>query len=125
MATNQTPSPDVWAFLRELVSRLGAKNPAFFNVMAWVGAIAAFITGIPLLLDSIPGLELPDSFEVIENKIVTIAGAVVFIMSNLTVQRPVAKHDSGETVTVVDGDRTNLPFTDKKEAKLPATEIHK
>lgn len=131
MPTTPPTSPDVFAFIRELVNRLGAKNPAFFNVLAWISGIATLLTGLPMFLDMIPGLVLPDWAEVLENHIVTVAGATMFFMSQIGVARPVFKNDSGETVRLLDGDRTNLPFTDKKEeksvieGKVSATEISK
>ena len=70
-------------------------------------------------------VHLPEGMLLLSSKIAGTASAVMFIMSNLGIQRPVFKHDSGETVTLIDGDRTNLPFTDKKENKLPAVEIPK
>jgi hypothetical protein len=123
--TPTTPPPDLWAFLRELVLRLKAKNPTFFNVLSWISGIAFILTGLPQLIALIPGVVLPDPIDLFANKIAATATAVMFIMANLGVQRPVFKHDSGETVTLVDGDRTNLPFTDKKEVKLPSTEMVK
>lgn len=126
MATSTPPtSPDVWAFLRELVTRLGAKNPAFFNVLAWISGIATLLSGLPMFLDMIPGLVLPAWAETLENQIVVAAGATMFFMSQIGVQRPVFKEDSGASVKLVDGDRANLPFTDKRETKLPAVEMEK
>lgn len=101
-----------WDFLREIYTRFTAKNPFFFNVFAWISSIAAFITGFPALLESIPGLVVPEAFEVLQNKIVTVAAIVVFIMSNLATQRPVVD-DEGNTV--VPGSKNTLPFTDSKE----------
>ena len=123
--TPTTPPPDLWAFLRELVLRIKAKNPAFFNVLSWISGVAFILTGLPALVTLIPGVALPELYDTVIIKIASTATAVMFIMSNLGVQRPVFKHDSGETVTLVDGDRTNLPFTDKKEVKLPAVEMTK
>lgn len=104
--------PDVWAFLREFVQRLGTKNPAFFNVIAWIGAIAAFVTGLPALIESL-GVNLPEWWVNLQNKAVAWAGVVTIIISNLAVQRPVVTETPQGTVTVTDKDK--LPFTAKKE----------
>lgn len=88
----------IWAFLKELAVRLKSKNPKIFNVIATIGAVAWVLTGLPDLLTSM-GIHLPESFLVIQNKIVSISGVVVFVMSQLAVINP---------------DEKQLPFTNKK-----------
>lgn len=105
----------VWAFLTELVQRLGAKNPKFFNILALVGAIASVITGLPGVLIEL-GINLPDAWDVLANKIVAWAGIVVIIMSNLAVQRPVVSATkTGDNTVKTNAD--TLPFTAAVEKK--------
>lgn len=105
-------TPNVWDFFRELLQRVGTKNPKFFNVLAWVGAIAAFITGLPALLESF-GIVIPESLADLKNKIIMWCGIVITIISNLTTQRPIA--DAGTTKNTVITDKNVLPFTAKAE----------
>lgn len=119
------PTPNIWSFLKELVLRFGAKNPAIFNVLAWVGAIATFLTGLPLFsaqLEAV-GIVLPDAWEAIQSKVVFFCGIVVTLMSNLPMKAvPIAPAAEilpdakpGDIVAVQKVDKT--PFTSAVLAK--------
>jgi pilus assembly protein TadC len=72
------------AFLADLLVRMLKPNPKFFNVLASIGVILTVITGIPeLLINS--GVELPEPFEVLASKFVSIIGLVIFFISQLPV----------------------------------------
>jgi hypothetical protein len=82
--------PNVWKFLQELVLRFGSKNPKFFNVLAWIGAVATFITGLPVIFEQL-GIVLPDAWQALQSKIIAGAGFAIMIISNLPVApEPVA-----------------------------------
>lgn len=119
------PTPDLKKWLIELVLRFGAKNPKFFNILAWLGAVAALLTGLPLFsaqLEAV-GIFLPEAWEAIQSKVVFWAGIVVTLMANLPVQNiPVARGEEvlpdakpGDVVTVAKVDK--MPFTTAVEAK--------
>lgn len=96
-------TPDVWAFLKELVQRLGQKMPAFFTVLAWISGIVTFITGLPEILTQL-GITLPEAMQVIANKTIAIASSVGLFISLLTVK---------DATNV--SSPTNMPLTDKKD----------
>lgn len=98
----QTNPPNVWAFITELINRFGRKNPVIFNIIAWIGAIATFLTGLPALIESL-GINLPEWATALQNKVVAGAGIAMMIIANLPVQ--------STTKAVEDG---ALPFTEKK-----------
>jgi hypothetical protein len=120
-----TPIEYVLAFFKEMVLRLKAKNPVFFNVLSWISGLAFVVTGLPALIELIPFIKLPEWLTSLENEIVGTATGIMWFMANIGVNRPVFKHDSGSTVSLIDGDRTNLPFTDKVEDKKPAVVLSK
>lgn len=113
-------TPNVWDFLRELVHRFGAKNPKFFTILAWIGAIVSFITGIPMLLDQL-GLHIP-VWEKFESKILFYCGIVMTIISNLTTQRPVDHVGTAKNTVVTE--KKVLPFTAKAEKIQSQKEHH-
>ena len=70
-------------FLIELIKRLGTQTPWFFTVLKTIAAITAIITGLPLLLAN-AGIDLPDSWDTLANKIVAVAATVAGIVAQLT-----------------------------------------
>lgn len=92
-------------FLKELIVRLGKKNPKFFNIINTILTIVAVITGIPLLTAAL-GLDLPDAWEAIQSKAVVIASAVGIFLSNLPMDKP-------EEVKATEPEK--LPVTTKAE----------
>jgi hypothetical protein len=99
------------AFFIELFKRFGLKSPKFFQVLQFIGALCAVITGLPDLLTR-SGITLPPEIEVFENKTIAIAGAIMWIISKLPVENP-------QLVSV----KKKLPFSKpkpKEEKKTPA-----
>lgn len=93
-------------FLQELVNRLGKKNPTFFKVFSWIGAAASLVSGLPDFVTWLGVKNLPAWFTLFENKAIGIAGFVMFIMANLTVNK-------GNIPEVQQ--QAKLPFTAKKD----------
>lgn len=114
--------PSVWAFLRELVLRFGAKNPKIFNIIAWAGAICTFLTGLPALFDQL-GIQLPEAWEALQSKFLAGVGIAMVIIANLPVKaEPVAPAQSlvpdakpGDLVSVTS--TSKLPYTTAVQAK--------
>lgn len=79
-------NPVIIQFFQELINRLGKKNPTFFNIFSWIGVAASLVAGLPELIDWLGVKNLPTWFTFFQSKAVGIAGIVIFIMSNLTVQ---------------------------------------
>lgn len=109
----------IWTFLKELLARFGQKNPKFFNILAWIAAIAWIITGLPGLLEEV-GITIPEQWNDLKSKIVSSAGVVVVIMANLAVQRPVITTTQTGSNTVRT-DPKKLPFTAAAEKKEQRT----
>lgn len=99
-------NPIILKFLQEFINRLGAKNPTFFKVLSWIGGAASIIAGLPEFVTWLGVKNLPSWFTIFENKAVGIAGFVIFIMSNLTVNK-----DSIPEIKQA----AKLPFTEKKD----------
>jgi hypothetical protein len=114
--------PSIWKFLRELVLRFGAKNPAIFNIIAWAGALCTFLTGLPALFDQL-GIDLPDAWEAIQSKFLAGVGIAMVIISNLPVApEPVAPAQQllpdakpGDVLGVTRSDR--MPYSVAVEQK--------
>lgn len=96
----------ILTFLQELFNRLGKKNPTFFKVLSWIGAAASLVSGLPEFIQWLGVTNLPDWFTVLENKAIGIAGFVMFLMANLTVNK-----DSIPEVQ----QQVKLPFTAKQD----------
>lgn len=75
--------------LQQLIARLRAKSPKLFQVITTISAIAAFVTGIPELLDHF-GVVLPEALAPLANKAVAICATIVTVISSLTVDTPKA-----------------------------------
>jgi hypothetical protein len=80
------------SFLAELVLRVFGKTPHFFKVVQVVSIIIAAVTGLPDFLNSI-GLDLPESFDVIANKVISIAAIVAAFIAQLTVTTDTKKQE--------------------------------
>jgi hypothetical protein len=79
-------------FVRELLIRLFGKTPWFFKVVQVLAVLTAIVTGLPSFLES-AGLDLPDSWDSLSNKIVSIAALVGAFVSQLTVTTDVKKRE--------------------------------
>jgi hypothetical protein len=79
-------------FIKELLIRLFGKTPWFFKVVQVLAILTALVTGLPSFLES-AGLDLPDSWDVISSKVVSIAALVGAFVSQLTVTTEVKKRD--------------------------------
>ena len=77
------------SILQQLVARLKAKSPKLFQAITTISTIAAFVTGIPELLDTF-GILLPDAIAPLANKAIAICSTVVAFISALTVDTPQA-----------------------------------
>lgn len=99
-------NPIILKFLQEFINRLGAKNPTFFKIFSWIGGLATIVSGIPEFIQWLGVTNLPSWFTIFENKAIGIAGFVVFIMSNLTVNKDAIPEIK---------QAAKLPFTDKKD----------
>lgn len=98
-------NPIILKFIQEFINRLGQKNPTFFKVLSWLGGAAAIVAGLPEFFEW-ANITLPSWLTVFQNKAVGIAGTVIFIMSNLTVNKDNIPDQKLPT---------KLPFTDKKD----------
>lgn len=99
-------TPVIIQFLQELINRLGKKNPTFFKIFSWIGAAASIVSGLPEVIMWLGVKNLPDWFTFFENKAVGIAGIVMFVMANLTVNTNNIPEVKKPTV---------LPLTTKKD----------
>jgi hypothetical protein len=91
MADTTKPTP--WDYIKEFFKRLTQKSPRFFVVIQYISVIAFVLTGLPAIVEEL-GIDLSDSLEALQNKIVAYASAVSYIISKLAVINP-----------------ENLPFT--------------
>lgn len=91
-------TPNVLAFLQEIVARLKAKSPAFFKVINWIAAITTVLTGLPGLLIQL-GITLTPALTILENKTVAIASMAALLISKLT---------------VANATTTSLPYTENQ-----------
>jgi hypothetical protein len=80
-------------FLAELVLRLFGKTPQFFKIVQVVSIVVAAVTGLPEFLNEI-GLDLPESFDILANKVVAIAAIVAAFISQLTVTTDTKKQEN-------------------------------
>ena len=112
MATTPTQNPLI-AFLSELLQRLFAMSPKFFEKFQWISGAAAAVTGIPAILTSL-GVSLPAPFNIFENKVVAICSAIVLFMSMLPTATPTVSVTSDGKV-LKSTDAAKLPFTAQNE----------
>lgn len=101
------------AFLSELLQRLFAKSPLFFEIWQWISGAAAAVTGIPAIFTAL-GINLPSPFNMFESKAVAIASAVVLFMAMLPTATPTVSVTSDGKV-LKSTDAAKLPFTANNE----------
>ena len=70
-------------FLAELIVRLFGKTPAFFKTLQYIQIGIAIITGLPTLLIQ-SGVDLPESWDSIVLKIISVASIVGTFIAQLT-----------------------------------------
>lgn len=72
-------------FFVELFKRLFSSTPWFFTVLKWIALACAAITGIPeLLIEN--GIDLPESIDIIANKVIAIVSIIGAFVAQLTVK---------------------------------------
>lgn len=77
-------------FLNELIIRLFSSKPWFFQVVQIISVATAVVTGLPeFLADS--GIHLPEAWEAISSKAVSIAAMVAAFVAQLTTTSAVKK----------------------------------
>lgn len=103
----------------ETIQRFRMKQPKYFLYLSRFGDIATMLSGLPYVLVQIEsrfGVHFPDFLTVLSNKLALGIGLGFSIASRLTVKSTVvAQTTEGSAVTVMD--KTNMPFTEKSEAK--------
>lgn len=109
----------------ETIQRWKMKRPKYFVYLSRIGDILTMITGLPYLLvqaEDMFDFTAPDFLTLLSNKFAFGAGFAISLVSRLTVKATVvAQTSQGDAVTVMD--KTNLPLTEKSEAKeMAATE---
>lgn len=112
MANAQQPG-DVWAFIKEIFTRLGSKSPRFFVIISWITGLLVFLAGIPTAIKELneaidpnnATIVLPEVWIKAQKWIIAVNVGWAFILTKLPVQR-VADPPSD----------SKLPFTAKKEA---------
>lgn len=77
------------SILQQLVARLKAKSPKLFQVITTISTIAAFVMGIPELLEQF-SITLPEVVQPLASKAVAICSLIVAFISALTVDTPKA-----------------------------------
>jgi hypothetical protein len=70
-------------FAIEAVIRFFSKTPWFFKVLQVITAIVAIITGLPELLYN-AGVDLPDAWEAVSSKIISVAAMIGTIVAQFT-----------------------------------------
>lgn len=75
--------------LQQLVARWKSKQPQIFKIITNISMVAAFITGVPELLDLF-GIALPEWAAPFASKAVSIAAIVVAAVAKLTTDTPAA-----------------------------------
>lgn len=103
----------------ETIQRWKMKRPKYFVYLSRIGDIAIMLTGLPYVLvqiEDIFKITLPAFLTVLSNKLAFGIGIGVSLASRLAVKSTVvAQTAEGDAVTVMD--KTNMPLTEKSEAK--------
>lgn len=103
----------------ETIQRWKMKRPKYFVYLSRIGDIAVMLTGLPYLFVQIEdhfGVTMPEFLTVLSSKLAFGIGLGISFASRLTVKSTVvAQTKEGDAVTVMD--KTNLPLTEKSEAK--------
>lgn len=108
-------NPTFLNFLREALERVFKKSPKFFKWWQIISGIFATLTGVPWVLEQF-NVNLPPPFDVMANKAIAFFSAGALFMAQFPVKPTVvAQTSEGNAVTVMD--KTNMPFTEKSEAK--------
>ena len=76
---------NITTFLGDFVTRLLSQSPKFFNVIKVIAIICALLTGLPDFLMS-HGIDIPDAWDAIASKTVSIASWVAAFIAQLTVK---------------------------------------
>jgi hypothetical protein len=96
-------------FFQEVWARLKLPSPSFFQIIQWLSAAVAFVTGLPQLLASYQA-QLPITFPAwiftFSNKAAMWAGVIGFFVAKLPV-----KNDSAISVNPNGDIKPLLPFT--------------
>jgi hypothetical protein len=79
-------------FLTDVLVRLFSKTPYFFKIVRTIGIVLATITGLPIFLTEV-GINLPDAWDMVTNKIVAYASLVAAFVAQL------AKEEEEEEVS--------------------------
>lgn len=107
-------------FLKELILRLGTKQPKFFKIIGIISMATALATGLPGLFDELH-IHLPSWATILQNRIIGIAATTAFFIAKLTTQsKVVAVTEGGDILKKTNDDK--LPFTSKAEEKEAAKE---
>jgi len=108
-------NPTFLNFLRETLERVFQKSPKFFKWWQIISGVFTFFTGVPWILEQF-NINLPPPFDVMANKAIAFFSAGALFMAQFPVKATtVAQTEEGKAVTVLN--TTNLPFTQKSEAK--------
>jgi len=109
-----TPNQNmILKWLGENIQRLFTKSPLFFKIWQIISLILIAISWVPDLLNLIPGISIPDLWNVQITLVVKYASFVALFMSSLVTQSPaIGVTKSGAVVKKTD---TNLPFTIQAE----------
>lgn len=103
----------------ETIQRLRMKRPKYFLYLSRFGDIATMLTGLPYILVQIENtfaVSFPYFLTAFSNKLALGIGLGFSLASRLTVKSTVvAQTTEGSAITVMD--KTNMPFTEKSEAK--------
>jgi hypothetical protein len=102
------------AWFIEFFKRFALKSPKFFQVLQFIGAAAAIITGIPEALLKY-GITLPDDVKFFADKTIAIAGMIMWMISKLPVDQKVHEALSEETK------QKKLPYTQQNSIPDPSS----
>lgn len=109
------PNPTLMNFIREGLERMFQKSPKFFTWWQRISGAFTLLSGIPWVLEQFK-VTLPPPFDIMANKAIAFFAAGAWFMAQFPVKSTVvAQTNEGQAVTVLD--KTNLPFTEKSEAK--------
>lgn len=119
-------SNPLFAFLVEIVQRLGQKSPKLFVIIQWISGVLTAITGIPAVIDWIcqaGDWTLPAIFITFENKTVAICSLLITFVAALPVKPAiVARDQTGQPLKAINEQK--LPFTAMSERRDAAKENH-
>ena len=116
-----TPNQNmILKWLGENIQRLFTSSPLFFKIWQIISLVLIAISWVPDLLNLIPGIAIPDLWNVQITLVVKYASFVALFMSSLVTQSPaigvtskaIAGVPSGTVIKTTD---TKLPFTVQAE----------